>query len=96
MTEKILLSLFLGAWVIPIWVAWPQRLVSPLWAWVRIMRAFGMFAVLELMVWFPGSRTLDWWFCAGVGVYAATSLVKRKPLTEHSSQLGGPNIVPHG
>jgi hypothetical protein len=66
--EKLLLGWLLGAWLIPIGLAWPQRRVSPLWAWARIVAAAWMFSVLELMVWFPGERNLNWALYAGIGL----------------------------
>jgi hypothetical protein len=82
--EKILLGGLLAAWLIPIGLAWPQRRISPLWAWIRIVAAVWMFSVLELMVWVPLARNLNWWFYAGLAIYLARFLIKRKPAPENS------------
>ena len=82
--EKILLGWLLAVWLIPLGLAWPQRRVSPVWAWIRIVAALWMFSVLELMIWFPGTPNLNWWFYAGVAVYVVRFFIKRKLEPEDS------------
>jgi hypothetical protein len=76
--EKILLGCLLVVWLTPLGWAWPQRTVSPSWAWIRIVAALWLFTVLELMVWFPGTPNLDRWLYAGVAVYIVRFFIKRK------------------
>ncbi len=83
--EKILVGVLLAAWLMPINVAWPQRRISPLWAWIRIVAAVWMFSVFELMVWFPGTPNLNWWLYTGIGIYIARFLIKRKLAPESSN-----------
>jgi hypothetical protein len=82
--EKILLGGLFSGWLMPIGVAWPRRRISPLWAWIRIVAAVWMFSVLELFVWVPRARNLDWWFYAGLAIYLARLPIKRKPDPENS------------
>ena len=72
-------------WLVPTGLAWPQRKMSPLWAWTRIVGAVWMFSVFELMVWFPKTPDLDTWIYAGVAVYLARLFVKRKVSTENQN-----------
>ena len=83
--EKILLGVLLAAWLIPINLAWTQRRISPLWAWIRIVAAMWMFSVFELIVWFPGTPNLNWWLYTGIAIYIARFLVKRKLAPEISN-----------
>jgi hypothetical protein len=45
---------------------------------VEIVAAFWMFSVLELMIWLPRARNLDWWLYVGIGIYIVRFFVRRK------------------
>jgi hypothetical protein len=82
--EKVLLGLLCTAWLIPLVIAWPRRLASPLWAWARIISAVGIFFVLELLVWRPQTPYLDYWFYVFIGIYIVRFFVRRKNGAEDS------------
>jgi hypothetical protein len=83
--EKILLGCLLAvAWLIPVGFAWPHRYVSPLWVWIRIVSAAVIFSALELWIWRPQTPYLDYAFYAGVVMYVAKFLIKRKVPSQDS------------
>ena len=88
LTEKLLFGLSLACWLIPVGLAWPQRKISPLWAWIRIVPGVWLFVAFELMVWFPKTPALNWWVYTGVALYAAKFFIKRKlaPTRMHNAQ----------
>jgi hypothetical protein len=75
---RILLSSMAAAWLIPVGLAWPRRYASPLWAWLRIVSGLLIFSWLELLMWRPQTRYLDYLFDVGALVFAAKFFVKRK------------------
>jgi hypothetical protein len=78
LSETILLACLSAAWLIPIGLAWPDRYVSPLWAWTRIISAAGLFSMLELWIWRRQTPYLGYAFYVAAVIYGARFFVRRK------------------
>jgi hypothetical protein len=83
-SEKILFSVLCAGWLIPLVIAWPRRFVSPLWAWVRIVSAVGIFCVLELLIWRPQTPYLKYAAYVFGAVYISRYFILRTGSSEAS------------